>query len=113
MQTPLQITVRGLALNDRIESYVRTRVDKLETLSDRITGCHVMIERPHRHKRHGQHLHVRIDLVVPRGELVVSRDPAARKEHEDLYASIDAAFEDAQRILGDHVRIQKNHRAVR
>jgi ribosomal subunit interface protein len=107
MQTPLQITFRGTDPTEPIETYVRTRADKLERFYDRITGCHVMIETPHRHKRHGHHHRVRIDLVVPGDELVVARDPAERKEREDLYATIDAAFDDAQRLLEDHVRTQR------
>jgi ribosomal subunit interface protein len=107
MQTPLQITLRGIVRSEPIESYVRTRADKLERFSDRITGCHVMIEQPHRHKRHGRHHRVRIDLAVPGNEIVVTRNPDERKDQEDLYASIDAAFDDAQRVLEDHVRTQR------
>jgi ribosomal subunit interface protein len=110
MQTPLQITFRGIESTEPIETYVRTRADKLERFSDRITGCHVMIEKPHRHKRHGQHYRIRIELVVPGDELVVARDPAERKDHEDLYATLDAAFDDAQRVLEDHVRTQRGSR---
>jgi ribosomal subunit interface protein len=104
MQTPFQITFRGIASSDAIENYVRTRADKLERFSQRIIGCHVTIDIPHRHKRHGHHYRVRIDVVVPGDELVATRDPTANKAHEDLYASIDAAFDDAQRLLEDHVR---------
>jgi cold shock CspA family protein/ribosome-associated translation inhibitor RaiA len=107
MRTPLQLTFRGVTPTEPIETYVRTRADKLERFFDRITGCHVMIESPHRHKRHGYHYRIRIDLVVPGDELVVTRDPAERKDQEDLYASIGAAFDDAQRILEDHVRTQR------
>lgn len=107
MQTDLQITFRGITTSEAIESYVRSRAEKLERFSERITGCHVMIETPHRHKRHGHHHRVRIDLVVPGNELVVTRDPAERKNNEDVYASIDAAFDDAQRLLEDHVRTQR------
>lgn len=107
MQTPLQITYRGILPSDAIESYVRSRAGKLERFSQRIMGCHVMIETPHRHKRHGHHHHVRIDLVVPGGELVVRRDPPQSKTQEDLYASIDVAFDEAQRLVEDHVRTQR------
>ena len=107
MQTPLQITFRGIPQSDPIESYVRTRAEKLERFSSRITGCHVMIETPHRHKSHGHHHRVRIDILVPGSELVITRDPPERKNQEDLYASIDAAFDDAQRVLEDHVRTQR------
>lgn len=107
MQTPLQITFRDIPQSDAVESYVRTRAEKLERFSNRITGCHVMIETPHRHKSHGHHHRVRIDIVVPGNELVITRDPPGRKDQEDLYASIDAAFDDAQRVLEDHVRTQR------
>jgi cold shock CspA family protein len=39
--------------------------------------------------------------------LLVTRDPPERKEQEDLYASIDAAFDDAQRVLEDYVRTRR------
>jgi ribosomal subunit interface protein len=107
MQTPLQIAYRGITRTETIDEYVRTRAEKLQRFSSRITGCRIMIEIPHRHKRHGHHHHVRIDLAVPGNELVVTRDPAERKGQEDLYASIDAAFDDAQRLLEDHVRTQR------
>jgi ribosomal subunit interface protein len=107
MQTPLQITFHGVPTSEAIERYVRVRADKLERFSERITGCHVTIETPHRHKQHGRHHRIRIDLVVPGGELVVTRDPDERKDQEDLYASLDAAFDDAQRRLEDYVRTQR------
>ena len=107
MQTQLQITFRGIPASEPIENYVRVRAGKLERFSDRITGCHVLIESPHRHKRHGRHHRVRIDLVVPGDELVITRDPPEHKEQEDLYASIDGAFDDAQRVLEDHIRTQR------
>lgn len=107
MQTPLQITYRDIAPSDAVESYVRTRADKLQRFAGRMTGCHVTLEVPHKHKRHGHHHRVRIEMVVPGAELVVTRDPAARKDHEDLYASIDAAFDEAQRRLEDHSRTQR------
>lgn len=107
MQTDLQITFRGINPTEAIDTYVRTRASKLERFFDRITGCHVVLDLPHKHKRHGKHLCVRIDMVVPGGELVIARDPAENRQHEDLYASIDDAFDDAQRVLEDHVRTQR------
>lgn len=104
MEKPLQITFRGIPSSEAVESYVRTRADKLERLSERIVGCHVTLESPHRHKQHGRHWVVRIDLAVPGLEIAVTRDPSESKEHEDLYAAIDAAFDDAKRMLDEHTR---------
>lgn len=107
MQTPLQFTFRGIAPSEAVENYARVRATKLERFSDRITACHVVIDTPHRHKVHGRHHRVSIDIRVPGSELVVRRDPPENKAREDLYASIDAAFDEAQRLLEDYVRTQR------
>jgi len=48
--------------------------------------------------------HVRVDLKVPGREIVVGRDPAANRGHEDIYVAIRDAFDAAQRLLEDHAR---------
>lgn len=111
MQSPLRITMRDIPPSDAVEQHVRQHASKLERLCSTLTACHVTIETPHRHKTHGNHYRVRIDLSVPGSELVVARDPAARREHEDAYAAVDAAFEDAERMLKDHM--QKKRSATR
>jgi ribosome-associated translation inhibitor RaiA len=102
MNIPLKITFHGVEHSEFIEAHVRTRAAKLETFSRNILRCDVAIEVPHRHKRHGNHPRVRIDVIVPGAELVVARDPAERRESEDLYALVDAAFEHACRLVRDH-----------
>lgn len=93
MQMPLQITFRDIERTEAIESYVRSRADKLERLSSRIISCHVTIAAPHRHKRHGRLYGVRIEIGAAGGGFVVTRDL------EDLYATVDAAFESAARLV--------------
>ncbi len=110
MQTPLRITMRDLPPSEAIEGHVRQHAEKLEKLCTRLTACHVTIASPHRHKTHGKHFHVRIDLAVPGGELVVDQDRADNKEHENAYAAVDAAFHGAERVLRDH---QGRQRAAR
>lgn len=107
MQMPLQITLRDMGPSEAVDRYIRTRASKLERFSDRIIACHVTVDTPHRHKRHGHHYRVLIDLRVPGDEIVVKRDPTESKEQEDIHASIDAAFDDAQRRLEDYVRRQR------
>src|SRR5258708_12093527 len=48
--------------------YVGQRATKLGTFFDRITGCHVTLEAPHPHHRHGRQYRVIIDMTVPGGE---------------------------------------------
>jgi ribosome-associated translation inhibitor RaiA len=77
---------------------------ELEKVFDRITSCRVMIEAPHQHQRKGRLFHVRVDLTVPGGELLVRRDPAEHHAHKDVYVAIRDAFDAAVRQLEDHAR---------
>jgi len=111
MQIPLKISFRNLPPSDAIEAQVRARVAGLERLYDKITGCRVVVESPHRRHHQGKLYHVRIDLTVPGEEVVVSREPAEHHAHEDVYVAIRDAFDAVQRRLEDHARRQR--RAVK
>ena len=103
MQSPLRITFRNVHTSDAVESYVREHAAKLDRFCPCIIACHVAIEAPHRHKRHGHSFRVRIDLAIPGGELVVCRGGNAKKSCEDLYAAVDSAFDGARRVLDEHI----------
>jgi ribosomal subunit interface protein len=103
MRLPLQLTFRDLETSPAIEEYARKRAAKLDDFFDGIMRCHVVVEAPHRHQKQGRHYHVRIDLTVPSEEIVVGRNPD-NVMHEDVYACIDSAFDDAQRALSDYAR---------
>ena len=107
MQRPLQITFHTVQHSDAIEQYVRNRAQKLDTFDARVTGCRVALEMPHRHARHRPHYRVLIDIAVPGGDVVVERAPKGDHSYEDLYAAIDAAFDDVGRRLQDFVRRQR------
>ncbi len=104
MDIPIRISFHGIDRSPAIEDYVRQRASKLETFFDRIVGCHVTLEAPHQHHRHGRQYRVLIDLAVPGAELVVGRTPGRDRTREDAYAAIDDAFDDAGRVLQDYVR---------
>lgn len=104
---PLTITFRDLESTPAIEGFVRRWASKLETAYDRIERCQVVIERPHQHRRQGQHYHVRVTLAVPGPDVEVSRDHALDGAHEDLYVAIRDAFRAARRQLEDHARRQR------
>ena len=60
------------------------------------------VEAPHRSHVHGKHYRVRVDMTVPGRELVAGTASDASEGNADLYAAIDDAFDDAQRLLRDH-----------
>jgi len=101
MAIPLKITFRGIDHSDSIEAYVRSRADKLASLSGDVVACHVAVEAPHRSRHHGRHYRIRLDLAIPGGELVVDRCRDEDRNCEDPYAAIDDAFDNAWRRLHD------------
>jgi hypothetical protein len=64
----------------------------------------VVVRAPHRHQRHGRLYNIRIDLKVPRRELVINRTPSADQAHRDIYVAIHDAFSALERRLEDIAR---------
>ena len=127
MKSELQITFRNMKPSEEIEELVRAGAAKLDALYSQLMGCRVMIEIPHRHHKKGSPYHVRIDLTVPQGEIVVKREPSlsgqARQSgkrdlqknvetqipHKDLRIAISDAFKAAGRRLQDYARRQRGN----
>ncbi len=109
MKLPLQITFRDMPSSEAVETRIREKAAKLDEFYDRIMSCRVVVEAPHRRHHQGKLYHVRIDLTVPEGEIVASREPHDRHSHEDVYVAIRDAFDAARRQLEDHAR---RHRAA-
>ncbi len=104
MNRPLQIVYRDFERTESVDDYVHKQFDKLLEHAERMQSCRVAIESPHKHKLHGRHFRVRIDMTVPGAEIVVDRSPDEGREHENAYAAIDDAFEHAVRRLTEHAR---------
>ena len=125
MQSPLQITFRNMTPSATIEEWVRTEADKLDSFYNRVIGCRVAIEMPHRHHRKGSPYHIRVDLTVPGEEIVVKRQPSlshrarqlgeteikkhleVKTPHKNLHTAINDAFRAAGRRLQDYARRQR------
>ena len=104
MQVPLQVSFRNMPPSPAVEADIRDKAAKLEEFYDRITSVRVVVETPHRQHRQGKLFHVRIDVRVPGRELVVRREPAEHRAHEDVHAAVRDAFDAAKRRLEDYVR---------
>jgi cold shock CspA family protein/ribosome-associated translation inhibitor RaiA len=126
----LQITFRNMPPSEAIENNIREKAAKLETFYNRIMGCRVTVEAPHRHHHKGKAYHVRIDLTVPGDEIVINRapirldavklvkarasendliehhQPSKHAAHADVYVAIRDAFNAAGRKLQDYARRQ-------
>src|SRR6266545_1156015 len=96
---PLQISARNITLSPELEADIRERAERLRLYYDRIMGCRVMVEVPQRRRHDGSLYHVRIDITVPGGELVIRRRP-----HEEVRTAVQIAFNAARRRLQDYAR---------
>jgi ribosomal subunit interface protein len=99
MQVPLRITVRDMPMTESIDAAVRKHAGRLERFHDRITSCHVTIDKPHQHRHKGEVFRVCVDVVIPHGHVVVSHEPGQDHAHEDVYVALRDAFAAASRRL--------------
>lgn len=104
MTIPIKVTFQNMDPSPAVEAGVRKRAERLERFADRILGCEVVIEAPHRRHRKGMIYRVRIGVSVPGADIHVGRSPGADHAHEDVYVAIRDAFAAATRRLEDHVR---------
>ena len=123
MKLPVQVTFRNME-EDGLEEYIREQAAKLERYFQGITSCRVIVELQGRH-RHGNTYHVRIDLGVPGGELLVKHEPnlhatlqalesgragksaESGKRYKNPRRAILAAFSEMRRRLQDYIRTRR------
>ena len=104
---PIQVTFRNMEPSEAIAARIQTLATELERFYDKIMSCHVAFEKRHRHHHKGGLYHVRLELVVPGRELVVSTEPHKAHEHEDPYVAIRDAFNAMRRQLQDFARLRR------
>lgn len=102
METPLQISLRGVAHSDALHEAIREKAHKLERYYTHIMSCRVVLELAARHKRKGKQYSARVDLKVPGGEIAVTRE-----HDEDPQIALRDAFDSARRQLEDFARTQR------
>ena len=125
MIIPLQITFRNIEPSEAVEKWIREEAAKLEEFYNHIMACRVVVELPNRRRRWGSLYHVRIDLTVPGGELVVKRQPSLHRTiqqtgeptatkhrevqvpHRELRQAVNDAFKEMGRRLQDYARRQR------
>jgi ribosomal subunit interface protein len=104
MQIPLEITFRHMDPSPAVEANIREKAEKLERYFDRIIGCRVVVEAPHRHKHKGKLYSININISVPGKEIVVNNKRSKNHAHEDAYVAVRDTFNAAARKLEDHAR---------
>ena len=103
MKSQMQITFRNVKRSEEIERWIRAEVAKLEMLYSQLMGCRIAVEVPHRHHRRGNLYHIRIDLTLPRGEIVVKREAGLSARARQL----------GERKVGKHAEVEVPHKVLR
>lgn len=99
MQTPIQITFRHMDPSDALRARIFDLVDRLERFHGNIIGCHVVVEAPAKHQRHGAPFAVKVDLQVPGSDLHSRSEHLAQESHADAYVALRDAFDTLKRKL--------------
>jgi cold shock CspA family protein len=107
MQLPLQISFRQMEHSPAIEATIREKAARLDTFAGRIMSCRVVVEPAGKHHLHGNQYELHIDITLPGGEVVATREPGEHKEYKDIAIAIRDAFDSAGRQLEDYVRRQR------
>ena len=84
MQSRLQITFRNMKPSKQVEEWIRDAAAKLDTFYNQIMRCRVELQIPHRRHKKGGLYHIRINLTVPQGEVVVKREPGLGAQARQL-----------------------------
>ena len=105
MAIRLDLTFRDISPHEETaKAEIKKRAKKLSRMYSPIMNCRVVVEASHKHKSHGQHFIVSIELNTPRKKIVVNREKHKRRSHEDINVAIRDAFDAAERMIEDYAQ---------
>lgn len=99
MKIPLQISFHDMPVSPALETLIREKAAKLEQFHPNMTGCRVVVDKPHNHSQQGEQFAVTVDVSVPGASLVVNH-----VRNEDANIAVRDAFLAARRQVEDHVK---------
>lgn len=103
MQVPIEISFHNIDSSEWVEREIRSRVEDLERIYDRLTSCRVHVDQRARNRTGSIPPVVRIELGIPgRRDLAVTHEPEhlQRKfQAPDIRNAINEAFRIAERRL--------------
>jgi ribosomal subunit interface protein len=103
MQVQPQITYRDVKHSAQVEEHIQSQIQKMERLSSHIVSCQVVLNSDTHHQHSDEHYQTSVKVLVPRKELV------AKGKEENLYKSIDGAFDQIRRQLDDYDKQMNDH----
>lgn len=102
MDTPLEITFKGLDKSAAIEAKITEKAAKLERVFDRMTHCRVVVAAPNKHHHKGKSYEIKIDIGIPdHAPLILTHESHVGDAQEDLQIALRDAFDAAKRRLDE------------
>lgn len=96
---PFELSYRNVERSPAIEREVLRGVETLEWLAPDATRCDIMVEQRHPRQQTGNLYDVRINLLVPGEQIVVSRTPPEHRSAETVVTALVETFRTARRRL--------------
>lgn len=112
MAAKISISFHNVDHSEALEKRVQTKIERLLKKYPFLEKVRVTIECPHHHKHKGNLYQPRIDLHVPRQELIVGKLPGGEiHAHESPYAAINFALKAADHKLKKYA--DKLHKKIK
>jgi len=95
----IQVTFRDLPYSQAVENCIQEHAAKLREYFERFIQCKVVLTISQNHKHQGKLFNIRINLMVPNKEIVVTR-----QQDQDIYVAIRDAFDALYRQVDNYMR---------
>ncbi|HEX9808732.1 MAG TPA: HPF/RaiA family ribosome-associated protein [Alphaproteobacteria bacterium] len=106
MAIPVHITFRDIDPSDAVEARIRERAARLEPFADRATSLHVIVAAPHargpERSHKGRPYQFTLELMMPKGDIVIRQGGASDLAHGDVYVAMRDAFDALERRVHEH-----------
>lgn len=102
MNTPLEITFKGLDKSRAVEAKIAEKATRLERHFDRMTHCRVVVSAPNKLLHKAKGYEIKIEVGIPdHAPLVIKHEAHAGQAHEALQIAIRDAFDAAERRIAE------------
>ena len=94
-----RISYHDLEPSQSLNELIEERITQLTDLQPRIASVRVVVSAPHHHQRSGTAFDVRVEVRLPRREIVIGSSSPDDAADEDAYHAVRSAFDHARRQL--------------
>ena len=103
MSFPIELNFQHMEEKPEFRKMLLHEVRKLERRFDGIRHCHVVMDLPYHHRYQGNPYRLKVEVGLPRGDIIVDRAPSADGRFTDGLAMIRDAFAEISQNLGDPI----------